>query len=97
MDFALTDEQRQIRDMVSDFARTRLAPMSREWDETETFPRETLEALAELGLAGIYVDPEVGGSGLGRLDAAIIFEELAKGDVSLAAFLSIHNMVAWMI
>lgn len=97
MDFSLTTEQQQIREMVAGFAAERLAPNTREWDEQETFPMDVLRELAELGLAGIYVSPEHGGAGMGRLEAAIIFEELAKGDVSLAAFLSIHNMVAWMV
>lgn len=97
MHFQLNEEQLQIQEMVAGFASERLAPMSGEWDETSHFPTDVLRELAELGLAGIYVDPEHGGTGLGRMEASIIFEELAKGDVSTAAFLSIHNMVAWMI
>ena len=97
MDFTLTDEQRQIREMVAEFGAERLAPHSRHWDESCEFPVDVLRELATLGLAGIYVSPQYGGSGMGRLEAAIVFEELARGDVSLAAFLSIHNMVTWMV
>lgn len=97
MDFALSDEQVQIRDMVAAFAAEKLAPNSRDWDESCTFPVDTMRDAAELGLAGVVVDPAYGGSGLKRLDAAIIFEELAKGDVAVAAFMTIHNMVGWMI
>ncbi len=97
MDFALTEEQLQIRDMVDGFAAEKLAPHTLEWDQTAHFPVDVMRELAELGLAGIYVDPEHGGSGMGRLEAALIFEGLAKGCVSTAAYMSIHNMVAWMI
>jgi len=97
MDFSLNDDQRAIEDAARNFAATELAPHSARWDAEEVFPVETLRAAAALGFAGIYVDPEVGGSGLGRLDAAIIFEALAYGDVSTAAYLSIHNMASWMI
>ena len=97
MDFTLNDDQRAIEDAARAFAATELAPHSARWDAEEVFPVDTLRAAAALGFAAIYVDPEVGGSGLGRLDAAIIFEALAYGDVSTAAFLSIHNMASWMI
>ena len=97
MEFAFTDEQLQIREMVDAFAAEKLAPNTLEWDQTAHFPVDVLRDLAELGLAGIYVDPEHGGTGLGRMEAALIFEGLAKGCVSTAAYLSIHNMVAWMI
>jgi alkylation response protein AidB-like acyl-CoA dehydrogenase len=97
MDFQLNEDQQAIQDAARAFAAEELAPHSARWDEDEVFPVETLRAAAALGFAAIYVDPEVGGSGLGRLDAAIIFEALAHGDVSTAAFLSIHNMASWMI
>ena len=97
MDFQLNDDQRAIEDMARNFAATEFAPFSAEWDEQAIFPVPSLRKAAELGFAAIYVDPEVGGSGLGRLDAAIIFEALAHGDVSSAAFRSIHNMASWMI
>jgi len=97
VDFSLNDDQRAIEDAARAFAATELAPHSARWDAEEVFPVDTLRAAAALGFAAIYVDPEVGGSGLGRLDAAIIFEALAYGDVSTAAFLSIHNMASWMI
>ncbi|MCA6264021.1 acyl-CoA dehydrogenase family protein, partial [Phenylobacterium sp.] len=70
---------------------------SARWDEEKVFPVETLRAAAALGFAGLYVREDVGGSGLGRLDAALVFEELSRGDVAVAAYISIHNMVSWMI
>jgi alkylation response protein AidB-like acyl-CoA dehydrogenase len=97
MSFALTGEQIAIRDMARDFARARIEPYALEWDEQKTFPVETLREAATLGMAGIYVREDVGGSGLTRLDAALIFEALATGCPCVAAYLSIHNMCAWMI
>lgn len=97
MDFSLTEERVSIRDMVRNFAEQEIAPFAAEWDENHTFPVETLRKAAELGLAAIYVRDDVGGSGLSRLDAAIIFEELSTACPSTAAYLSIHNMVGWLI
>ncbi len=97
MDFALSDDQRAIEDAARTFAAAEFAPHSAEWDEAEVFPVGAMRAAAALGFAAIVIDPEMGGAGLGRLDAAIIFEALAHGDVSTAAFLSIHNMASWMI
>lgn len=93
----LTDEQQAIVDMVRQFAAEKLAPHSAEWDETHEFPVATLREAAELGMAGIYVAEEHGGTGLSRLDGVLIFEALAHGDVTTAAYLSIHNMVSWMV
>ena len=97
MDFTLTEEQRAIQDTARAFARGEMMPYAREWDENETFPVDTLHRAAELGFGGIYVRDDVGGSNLSRLDATIIFEELAQGCTSTAAYISIHNMAAWMI
>jgi alkylation response protein AidB-like acyl-CoA dehydrogenase len=97
MDFDLTEEQHAIRHTAREFARKEMMPLAGQWDEDEVFPVETLRHAAALGFAGIYVGTEVGGSALSRLDAAIIFEELAQGCPSTAAYISIHNMVAWMI
>ncbi len=97
MDFELTEDQRAIQAAARRFAQERLLPYASEWDEKEIFPIETLRAAAALGFAGIYVREDVGGSAMGRLDAAIIFEELAAGCTSTAAFISIHNMSSWMI
>jgi alkylation response protein AidB-like acyl-CoA dehydrogenase len=97
MDFDLTEEQRAIQDLARQFATIELAPHAGRWDEEEFFPVETLRKAAELGFAAIYTRAEHGGSGLGRLEAALIFEELAAGCVSTAAFLSIHNMVTWVV
>ena len=97
MDFELSEEQRAFQDMARGFADQELAPHAAAWDEHCTFPVATLRAAAAQGFAGIYVGEEHGGAGLSRLDAALIFEELATGCTSTAAYLSIHNMVAWMI
>ncbi len=97
MDFHLTEDQRQFQDVARDFAQNEMAPHAAAWDADHTFPEATLRAAAELGFAGIYVRDDVGGSGLSRLDAAIIFEELSAACPSTAAYISIHNMAAWMI
>ncbi|HZT25658.1 MAG TPA: acyl-CoA dehydrogenase family protein [Pseudolabrys sp.] len=97
MDFHLTDEQRAFQATARAFARDEMAPHAREWDENETFPVDALRKAAALGFGGIYVKEDVGGSALSRLDAALIFEELAQGCTSTAAYISIHNMAAWMI
>lgn len=97
MQFELAEEQIQFREVARQFAAERLAPHAAEWDETAAFPADALREAAALGFAGIYVGEDVGGSNLTRLDAAVIFEELAAGDTSAAAYLSIHNMAAWMI
>lgn len=97
MDFALNEEQRAFREVAASFACDEMEPHAREWDEKSIFPVETLRKAAELGFAGIYVREDLGGSGLTRLDAALIFEELAKGCTSTAAYISIHNMTGWMI
>jgi alkylation response protein AidB-like acyl-CoA dehydrogenase len=97
MDFELSEEQRAMQETARDFAAREFAPNAARWDEECIFPVDALRAAASLAFAGIYVGEDVGGAGLGRLDAAIIFEELATGCVSTAAYLSIHNMAAWMI
>ncbi|SUB00491.1 Acyl-CoA dehydrogenase, short-chain specific [Pannonibacter phragmitetus] len=97
MDFALNEEQRAFQEVAASFARDEMEPHAREWDEKSIFPVETLRKAAELGFGGIYVREDLGGSGLTRLDAALIFEELAKGCTSTAAYISIHNMTGWMI
>ena len=97
MDFQLSEEQIAIQDMARSFATEELLPHAEEWDEKLIFPVDALRSAAALGLAGIYCDEEHGGSGLGRLDSTIIFEELASACPSTAAYISIHNMRAWMI
>ncbi len=97
MDFALSEEQRQFQDMARAFADEQMAPHAAAWDEQHIFPVETLRHGAELGFGGIYCADEFGGSGLSRQDAAIIFEELSSACPSTAAYISIHNMSAWMI
>lgn len=93
----LSDDQRAFQVTARQFARDEMMPFARDWDENEIFPVDTLRQAAALGFGGIYVKEDVGGSGLSRLDATIIFEELAQGCTSTAAYISIHNMAAWMI
>ncbi len=97
MSYTLTDDQITIRDMAREFAAEKIAPHAAEWDETRHFPVDVIRETAALGMAGIYVREESGGAGLTRLDAALIFEALAEGCPTISAYLSIHNMVAWMI
>ncbi len=95
--FDLNEEQRAIREMAQSFAQEELAPRAIEWDQEKHFPIDVLRKAAALGMAGIYTREEFGGSGLTRLDAALIFEALASGCPSVAAYVSIHNMVTWML
>ena len=97
MDFALSEEQQAIFDMAHDFAQHAIAPHALAWDEQAILPRDVLEASAELGLASIYVPEEHGGSGLNRLEASLIFEALAMACPTVSAYLSIHNMISWMV
>ena len=95
--FALNPDHLAVRDMAKSFADERIAPHALKWDETEHFPVDVLREAAALGMATIYVREENGGSGMTRLDAALIFEALSTGCPCVASFLSIHNMVAWVI
>ena len=97
MHFEFTEDQSLIRDAARKFADDRLRPFAAEWDEKKIFPVDILKESAEMGFAGIYTRDDVGGSGMSRVDAALIFEQLSRGCVSTAAFISIHNMVSWMI
>src|ERR1700739_1419759 len=97
MDFDLSDEQRAFVDTARQFATDEWLPHAPGWDEREEFPEAALRGAAALGFAGIYVKDQFGGSGLSRLDATLIFEELATACASTAADLSISNMAAWMI
>jgi len=95
---AMTAEERAaIIEAVREFAQTELEPNAIEWDEKSIFPRDVLRRAGELGIGGITVREESGGTGLARVDAAAVYEELAKGDPAIASYISIHNMVAWMI
>ena len=96
-DFTLNEDHVAIRDMALDFAREQIAPHALEWDEKKHFPVDVIRQTAPLGFGGIYVREDVGGSGLARFDAALIFEALATGCPAISAFISIHNMCAWMI
>src|SRR5580658_8807515 len=95
--FALSAEHLAVRDMAKSFADARMAPNALRWDEAEHFPVDVLREAAALGMAAIYVSEKHGGSGMTRLDAALIFEALSTGCPSVASFLSIHNMVAWVV
>ncbi|WP_137177833.1 acyl-CoA dehydrogenase family protein [Roseomonas sp. AR75] len=95
--FDLPDATRELRETALAFARDRLAPNAQDWDERKHFPVDVLREAAQLGMAALYVREESGGAGLTRLDAAVVFEALATGCPTTSAFLSIHNMVAWMI
>jgi butyryl-CoA dehydrogenase len=97
MQFALTEDQIAVRDMARAFATERIAPFALKWDEEKTFPVDTMREAAALGIGGIYIRDDVGGSALTRFDAALIFEALATGCPTVSAFISIHNMAAWMI
>ncbi len=95
--FDLTDDQREIQDLARKFTADRITPFAGEWDEKHIFPRATIKEAAALGFAAIYVSEESGGINLGRLEAALIMEAMAYGCPSTSAFISIHNMAAWMI
>src|SRR3954451_17577356 len=97
MNFDLSDDQRAFQETARQFAQEEWLPHAPDWDAREAVPEEALRKAAALGFAGIYVGEQFGGSFLSRLDATIIFEELATACVSTAAYLSIHNMAAWMI
>ncbi|MEM9705772.1 MAG: acyl-CoA dehydrogenase family protein [Pseudomonadota bacterium] len=97
MDFALSDEQEAIVEVARRFAQDELAPFAAQWDREKHFPVDVIKSAAALGLAGLYVREDVGGTGLSRLDAALVFEALSRGCTSTAAYISIHNMCAWMV
>jgi hypothetical protein len=97
MTFELTEDQQALIDTVRDFAADRIAPHALEWDAAKHFPVDVLREAGELGLGGLYVAEDYGGTGLSRADAVLIFEELAKADPTIAAYISIHNMIVWMV
>ena len=97
MDFQLTEEQTLIQDMAKNFAMTELAPHSSKWDEEKFLDRAVFAKAAELGFMGMYSGEQHGGTALSRLDSAIVFEQLAAGDVSHTAMMTIHNMATWMV
>ena len=97
MDFDLTKTQKEYRDLARNFSEKELKPYAAQWDREAVFPKETLSKAGELGFLSLYVDTNYGGMGLGRLDASIIFEQLAQGCTSTTAFMTIHNMAIWMV
>lgn len=97
MNFEFTQEHQAFREMAADFARDKLAPMAESWDEHSHFPVDVLREAAQLGMAGMIAREDIGGAGLTRLDAALIFEQLATGCITTSAYLSIHNMVTSLV
>ncbi|HCH4138907.1 TPA: acyl-CoA dehydrogenase family protein [Vibrio parahaemolyticus] len=97
MDFELNEDQRAFADTAQQFSLERLAPMAAEWDEKQIFPKDVLREAGELGFLSLYTPEEHGGLGLSRLDASIVFEQLSMGCTSTSAFMTIHNMVSWMV
>ena len=97
MDFDLNSDQKHYRDLAKSFSDKELKPNAAEWDKEAFFPKETLMKAGELGFLSLYVDTDLGGMGLGRLDASIVFEQLAQGCTSTTAFMTIHNMAIWMV
>ncbi|MBO6902754.1 MAG: isobutyryl-CoA dehydrogenase [Rhizobiaceae bacterium] len=95
--FDLNADQRAIKEMSDAFAAEKVAPYALEWDREKYFPEDVIRETGQLGFGGIYVNDDVGGSGLGRMDAVLIFEALAAGCPAFSSFISIHNMAAWMI
>lgn len=97
MDFELNEDQRAFADTAQQFSLERLAPMAAEWDEKQNFPKDVLREAGELGFLSLYTPEAHGGLGLSRLDASIVFEQLSMGCTSTTAFMTIHNMVSWMV
>ncbi len=97
MDFELNDDQTAFADMAQAFAHNEMAPYAAHWDQEQIFPVDMLKKAGELGFCGVYSPEDVGGLNLSRLDASIIFEQLAMGCTSTTAFITIHNMATWMI
>jgi len=97
MNFNLTDEQKSFQSLARDFANKELSPFAATWDAEKIFPKEVIQKSAEMGFCGLYLKEDVGGLSCSRLDTTLIFEELATACPSTTAYISIHNMVAWMI
>src|SRR6201982_4135434 len=97
MQFTLNEDQIAVRDMAREFAAEKIAPHALRWDEEKHFPVEVMREAATLGIGGVYISDDVGGSGMTRVDAALIFEAVAQGCPTTSAFMSIHNMASWMI
>ena len=97
MQFALTEDQQAVREMARGFAAEKIAPHALKWDEDKHLPLDVIREAATLGIGGIYIKDDVGGSGMTRFDAALIFEALATGCPAVSSFISIHNMASWMI
>ncbi len=97
MDFELSDDQRAFAGIARQFAQDKLAPMAAKWDQEQHFPRDVIQQAGALGFLSLYTDEQQGGLGLSRLDSSIIFEQLSMGCTSTTAYMTIHNMVSWMV
>jgi alkylation response protein AidB-like acyl-CoA dehydrogenase len=97
VDLELNEEQQAFRDAAREFAQARMAPFAAQWDAEHHFPRDVIAAGGELGFCGLYANPDIGGLGVSRLSAAMVFEELAAACPSTAAYFTIHNMATWML
>ncbi len=97
MDFSFSEEQQAFRETARQFAEKELAPYAAEWDANSTFPKDSIRRAGELGFCSLYCDEQYGGMGLSRLDASLIFEQMAAGCTSTTAFITIHNMATWML
>ena len=97
MDFELSEDQRAFAQTARAFAQAELAPHAAEWDRTSHFPKDVIAKAGELGFCGLYAPERIGGLALPRLDATLVFEELAAVDPSTTAFITIHNMATWML
>jgi alkylation response protein AidB-like acyl-CoA dehydrogenase len=97
MDFQLSDDQKMIQETAQRFSDDKLRPFASQWEEEQRLDRATLQEAAALGFGALYIPEDKGGTGLGRLDAALVFEALSTGCISTASFITIHNMASWMI
>ena len=97
MDFELTEEQRAFADTAREFAQQEFAPHAAQWDRESIFPKDAIAKAGELGFCGLYAPERIGGLNLPRLDATLVFEEMAAVDPSTTAFITIHNMATWML
>ena len=97
MDFRLSDDQLSYQAAARSFAARELTPYAAQWDAKSEFPRAALQKAGDMGFCGMYTPSQMGGLGLSRLEAALVFEELAAGCTATAAYLSIHNMATWMV
>ena len=97
MDFTLNEQQTALANAARQFAEKSLAPFASQWDDTHHFPVDTVREAGRQGYCGLYANTQYGGLGLPRLDAALVFEQMATGCTTTTAYITIHNMVTWML